>query len=239
MTITFQISSEDNLLIKKDQDVDFKTPLTKQVYTKDAKINLAQKMQITPQNIFIHLTKVVGDEIQMGEVLAKKKSLLGEKKYTSEYSGVIKAIDHTEGSVLISTKTKQEKIKYAFFKGKVGEIKKNEVTLNVKKAKTYPLKEVSSDFGGEVLFVGESSLERLTEEEVENKVLFINSLKSFNRVKFEVMGLLGFIMVQELNGDTTVPHASLKSAEDLDEIKEVDYPYCLVSKKNNLIYLYQ
>lgn len=239
MTITFQVSSSNQLLLKAGQEVDFKTPLTKQVYTTDVKVNIAQKLQIPPQNIFIHLTKVVGDEVSKDEVLAKKRTLLSEKNYMSEHTGIIKEINHEEGFLLISTKVKKEKVNYAYFKGEVEEVKKNEVTLKVEKAKVFPAKNISEDFGGGVLFSEKPTLERLTEEDVASKVLFTDTIKSYNRVKFEVMGILGFVTVGELVIESGIPHASLKSPADLNEIKELGYPYCLVSKKNGLIYLYQ
>jgi hypothetical protein len=239
MTITFHVSSLDHLLIKAGQEVDFKTPLIKKVYTTDVKVNIAQKLQIPPQNIFIHMAKVVGDEIQKGEVLAKKKTLISEKSYVSEYAGIVKEINHNEGSLLISTKTKKEEITNAYFKGKVEEVKKNEVTLEVKKAKVFPAKSISDDFGGEVLFFEGKSLDTLTEENIRNKVLFADTIKSYNRVKFEVMGILGLVTVQDVSEESGLPRAMLKSGSELAEIKELEYPYCLVSKKNNLIYLYQ
>jgi len=239
MTITFQVSSSNQLLLKAGQEVDFTTPLTKQVYTTDTKINIAQKLQIPPQNIFIHMTKVVGDEIKKGEIIAKKKTLLSEKNYKSEHTGTIKEINHEEGSLVISTKVKKEKISYAYFKGEVEEVKKNEVTLKVKKAKAFEAKNVSEDFGGGVLFSEKFSLENLTQENVVGKVLFIDTIRPYNRVKFEVMGALGFVTAGELAIESATPSASLKNPTDLIEIKELDYPYCLVSKKNSLIYLYQ
>ncbi len=239
MTITFQISSSDELLLTSGQEVDFKTPLTKQVYTHDVKVNIAQKLKIPPQNIFIHLTKVVGEEVKKDEILAKKKTILSEKKYRSEHTGVIKEINHEEGSLLISTKIKKEKISYCYFKGEVEEVKKNEVTLKVNKAKVFQAKNISDDFGGGVLFTEKPTQERLTEEDVAGKVLFTDTIKSYNNVKFEVMGILGFVTVGELVITSTTPYASLKSQADLDEIRELGYPYCLASKKNSLIYLYQ
>lgn len=239
MTITFHISSSDHLMIKAGQEVDFQTPLIKKVYTTDVKINISKKLQIPPQNIFMHMAKVVGDEIQKGEVLAKKKTLISEKNYSSEYTGIIKEINHNEGSLLISTKTKKEEITNAYFKGKVEEVKKNEVTLEVKKAKVFQAKNVSEDFGGGVLFAENKNLERLNEEDIKNKVLFADTIKSYNRVKFEVMGILGFVTIQDVSEESGSPRATLKSGPDLQEIKELEYPYCLVSKKNNLIYLYQ
>jgi len=82
-------------------------------------------------------------------------------------------------------------------------------------------------------------LENLTQENVVGKVLFIDTIRPYNRVKFEVMGALGFVTAGELAVETDRPSASLKNQTDLSEIKELDYPYCLVSKKNSLIYLYQ
>ncbi len=239
MTITFHVSTDEKLLIKAGQEVDFQSPLSKKIYTSDNKIHLAQKLQIPPENIFMHLTKVVGDEIKKGEILAKRKTLLAQKIYRSEYGGTIKEINHEEGSILISTAVKKEDVKYAYFKGRVEEVKRNEVTLKVDRAKVFHAKMASEDFGGEVLFAQNDGLERLTEDEVKNKVLFTNSIHAYIKVKFEVMGLLGVVTSQEVAVDFGMPHAILKSASDLNEIKNLGSPYCLASKQNNLIYLYQ
>ncbi len=239
MLITFSVSTGDSLLIKAGQTVDFTSLLAKKTFSKQTKINLAQQLQIDPKNIFMHLTKVVGDEITKGEVIAKKKTMLSEKQYVSEHQGTIKEIDHEDGSILINTKTATEEKTHSFFKGEVEAIKKNEITLKVKKAKGFALKEASGDFGGEVFFIQTEAPGMVSNDDVERKVIFIDSIKSYSQVKFEVMGIAGIVTLQQLTEDTATPHARAKSQADWDEMKLVELPFCLISKKSEMIYFYQ
>lgn len=239
MTITFPVSTSEKILVKAGQDVDFKTPLVRKTFQQDIKIPLSHILKITPGKIFQHLLKVVGEEIEKGEVIAKKKALMGEKEYASEFDGVIKEINHEDGSLIISSSTPTQKVKNAYFKGEVTDVKKNEITLKVKKAKDFDLKEISDDFGGEIKFLDDEKLPDLTPEEVGNKVVFDDTIAPFNEVKFEVMGAIGFVTLHRLTDKSSSPSAVLENSSDWKAMKSLDYPYCLASKKNSRIYFYE
>lgn len=238
MTISFSVSTNEKILVKAGQDVDFKTPLVKKTFQRDVKIPISHILQIAPGKIFHHLLKVVGEEIKKGDVLGKKKSLMGEKEYISEFDGIIKEINHEDGSLVISSSTPTQKIKHAYFKGEVTDVKKNEITLRVKKAKDFELKDISDDFGGEIKFLDDNDLVSLTPEEVDDKVVFDDTIAPYNEVKLEVMGAVGFVTLHKLTDKSSLPSAVIENSSDWKVMKTLDYPYCLTSKKNSRIYFY-
>ncbi len=241
MTIKFSIplAESQQLLIKSGQKVDFKTPLLKKAYQNEVKIPLAQILEIPSDKIFIHLIKLVGEEIKKGEVIAKKKIFLAEKKYVSSYDGVIKEINHEEGYLLIAVSSKKQETVNCYFKGELTEVKKNEVTLKVDNAKVFDLKEVSADFGGETLLIQPKDIINLEQQNIANKVVFVEQIQSYNQVKMEVMGARGFVTLHELVEKTSLPHSQVKNVSDWKATYNLTYAYCLINKKGSTIYLYK
>lgn len=239
MPITFSVPVKEKLLIKQGQEVDFSTALFKKDEEEEKIISLSQLLNISPQKIFLYLKKFVGEEISRGDLIAEKKGLLDKNQYFSEYDGVLKEIDHEKGNLIITTHIATKQVKHAYFKGKVEEIKQNEVTLATKETKKFSLKETTMDFGGVVLFADEESLGNLAPEEVKNKIIVIESIKPYNQSKLEVMGAAGFVSMQSLQDTTPPPFARVKDDDDWEEIKKVKLPHCLVDKKTNTIYFYQ
>lgn len=239
MTITFSVSVKDKLLIKQGQDVDFATLLSKKGSEEQKIIPLSVLLKIPPEKIFLYLKKFVGEEVTRGELLAEKKSVLGKKQYLSEYEGLIKEIDHEKGNLVLTIQAETKQVLNAYFKGKIEDTKKNEITLIVKDMKRFELKEATTDFGGEVFFIDESSLGTVMPELVKNKVILVESIKPYNQSKLEVMGVIGFVSIQGLSDTTPPPFARIKNLDDWDQIKKLKLPYCLVDKKTAVIYFYQ
>lgn len=237
MVISFHISQDGPLLIKENQEVDFKTVLSRKSVTNEVKIPLASDLQIDPKKIFLHLIKVVGDEVKKGEVIARKKTVLSQKDYVSPYSGLIKEINHNDGSLTLAADTQKEQVKNSYFVGTVAEIKKNNVKLKVKKAQQFALKEASSDFGGE--FVVFEPSEDTALENFAKKVVFFDSISSIFQVKLEVIGALGFVTLQAPQEKLTLPFARLKNPQEWPTVKDADSKYCLIDKTSAIIYLYE
>ncbi len=239
MTITLPIPTNSKLLIKSAQEVDFKTPFIKRSLKKEVKIKIAGELGIHPAKIFMHLTKIVGDEINKGELIASKKTFWGEKKYFSDFEGIIKEVNHEDGSITIAVESEEERTKKAHFKGEIGEIRKNEFELKVKKTKDFELKEASSDFGGEIIHIDQNSFLNLDPDKIENKIVVGNNLQSYDQTRLEVMGASGFVTLQMLGPKISLLYARIKNPADWDEVKNIELPYCLTDKKNNIIYFYQ
>src|SRR4030066_1366119 len=153
MIIKIPLSDKYKILIKEEQSVDFDTPLVKRVDKKDLKIHLAQELDIQPSKIFLSMKKNVGEKINKGDILAVKKSLLSAQKYVCDFDGIIKEINHNDGSVIITSSNEKLKPENSFFKGIINKIQQNEIELKVETYVKYELKETNENFGGEVLLI--------------------------------------------------------------------------------------
>lgn len=239
MDITIRLPEKINLLITSNQDVDFDTMLYEIAESDEIKIPLAQKLNIKPDKIFKYLKKFVGEEINKGDVLAIKKNLFSDMKYISDFSGIIKEINHELGEIIIQARTDQKKQKKSFFKGKVSNIKDDNLTINISSnALSFSLKKALEDFGGEVVYLKNSDTTNLTEKDVKNKILFCETLNSYLQSKFEALGASGFISLKSLTSESNISQAKIKNAEDFSKIINYNFHYCLIAKNDSLVHFY-
>ena len=110
MIITITLPEADEVLVKPGQKVDFETPILKRHSKKDIKVPLAQLLKIKSKDIFSHLKKFVGEEVTKNDLIAEVKGMLSTKRYFSEYEGVLKEINHGDGSITIAVKSDQDDI---------------------------------------------------------------------------------------------------------------------------------
>src|SRR5438067_2085971 len=103
------------LLVKEGQKVDFKTPLLETPVSTTISINIASHLGIAPSQIFLSIKKVVGENIQKGELLAQKKTLLSKKTFTSPYEGVLKEINHEDGTIVIEISEEDNSVVHCYF----------------------------------------------------------------------------------------------------------------------------
>jgi len=170
-------------------------------------------------------------------MLANKKTLLSTQTIVCEYAGIIKEINHTEGVMVIAVFEGKRNSIPAYFTGEVVEIKKNELSLKVNEGQEYVLKSAGADFGAGTFYLKEVNM-RLTDIEVQNKILICESLSPYAQAKIEALGTKGFISVKDASEAVTIPHAILKYVDDLKKIFHSHLPYCLVDRKNSRIYFY-
>lgn len=239
-TIDFHVKTHSPLLIKPGDDVDFDTPLTKKTMSRQDVIALSDQLGISPASIFMHLQKVVGEPVKRHETLAEKKTMFGMKKLVSDYEGIVKEINHTDGTVIIETYSESAEITYSFFKGRIENIDNNMVTLKVNKFKAYPLKEASMDFGGLTMITDDSvSLNSLNHDDVAGKVVITKSISPVEAVRLEVLDEAGTITLQEISENAPHNSARIKNVSDWEEISKSKLPYCIVDTRHNTMYLYQ
>jgi len=184
------------------------------------------------------MTKNIGEKINSGEVLAKKKTLFSEKTYLSEYTGIIKEIDHQGGTVTLSVSDKDGEKINSFFKGKVKKIENDIVEIEVEEVEKFELKEASGYFGGEVVLVDENSIENI-KEDISNKIVLIKKIETYNQLKLEVIGAAGYISLEPLSPEIDIPSARLSNKEDWEKVKKLKLPYISVIKKDNTLYFYR
>ena len=238
MTISFDISVPGKLQLNPGQAVDFDTPLVKTVTKELIRLQVAQDLGIPNDKIFMHVSKIVGDNVESNEILATKKSTFGSKQISSPKSGVITQIDHETGSLLIETSSESLGVTKCFFKGVVKEIKNSDITLEVKSSDKYKLKDVVGDFGGEVIYQNEQHLEDLTGDDLKNKVIFTESIKPGEAVRVDVLGANGIVTCEDIKEKEGVLSAEVEDKNSWKDIAATKHTYCIVDKKNATMYLY-
>lgn len=239
MLITISIRDSRDVLIKPGQKVDFNTPLFQDETIKEIIIPIAKKLNVPSAKIFRYLQKFVGDKVEKGEILATKKTLLSTNRITSESSGVIQEIDHTQGTIIVKSSQKNNKTHSSYFKGEVTDVKKTTLTIKVTEGKEYPLKMVSNNFGGRAFYLEKQSLSDLREDQVSRHVLISDSLSPYLQSKTEALDIKGYIVLRNPPQESTLPIAQIKNIDDFAEALKVHYEYCLIEKNSDKIYFYR
>lgn len=237
MVINIPLLSSNNSLLKEGQNVDFDTPFLQKKIDEEINISIAKNLNVSPQKIFHYLKKFVGETIDKNEIIAINKGLFTTKKIVSKYSGLIKEINHSDGSITILSKTEVENTINSYFKGKVNKISKSELSIEVNKAEDFPAKYVSQNFGGKTFYVDEKS--ELNSENVLNSVIVCEDITPYYQAKAQALGCQGFISVSKSTVDPDTPYAQLKNAIDYKKIIKEKFAYCTVLSNSSSIYFYQ
>ncbi len=237
MLITIPISVSDHCLLKEDQMVDFETPFLQKKVEEEVNVSIAKNLNVSPEKIFHYLKKFVGESIEKDEIIAINKGMFTTKKIISKYSGLIKEINHFNGSITILSKTEVENTVNSFFKGKVVKIKKNELSVEVGKGEQFPAKNISQNFGGKTFYV-DKNLNFYTEN-VFNSIVVCEDITSYYRSKAEALGCKGFLSLSKLSDDLETPFAQFKNINDYKKIIKTKFTYCTVVSSSSTIYFYQ
>ncbi|OGK62885.1 hypothetical protein A2334_03835 [Candidatus Roizmanbacteria bacterium RIFOXYB2_FULL_38_10] len=236
MILSIPLPGTGKPLIKQGQKVDFDTPLFGEKIQKEIKIFISQKIDVSPKKIFQYLKKLVGESVTAGEVIAEKKSFMSGRRYKSEHSGVLKEVNHIDGSILIEVSTQDEMVTKSYFKGEVTELKKEEVLLKVGSGKEYEGKEMTSSFGGKVFYMEHS--ETLYEELVNGYIIVAETISGYGQIKLEALGAKGFVTLHQLLEHTDSPHALFKQIKEYKDAVKLKLPYCFVDNKTGKIVFY-
>ncbi|MEK7495129.1 MAG: hypothetical protein AAB603_00880 [Patescibacteria group bacterium] len=237
MLIIIPFSISDHCLLKEGQTVDFDTPFLQKKIEEEINISIAKNLSVPPQKIFHYLKKFVGESIEKNETLAINKGIFTTKKIVSKYSGLIKEINHSDGSITILSKTEAENTVNSYFKGKVNKIKKNELSIEVNKGEEFPAKNVSQYFGGRTFYTDERS--DFNSENVLNSIVVCENITSYYKAKAEALGANGFLSLSKLTEESGTPYAQLKNINDYKKITKTKFTYCTILSNSSTIYLYQ
>lgn len=237
MILSIPIPEKGKPLIKVGQQVGFDTPLFEEKVQKETRIFISQKIDVQPSKIFHHLKHLVGEKVKKGDVIAEKKGLFSQKSYRSEFDGILKEVNHTDGSILIEIMTNDDVITKAYFKGEVAELSKSEVHLKVDHAKEYELKEAVVPFGGEVFYVHHEK-DAMEEVMVDGKVVVAEQISGYNQMKMEALGAKGFVTLRAMGETTDVPRVLFKQISDFEAALKQKLPYCFIHTNNSRIVFY-
>jgi len=240
MIISLPLPKEGVCLLKEGEKITFGEPFFQIYQTEELTISVAEKLKINPSEIFKYLKKFVGEKIEKNEILAEKKNWFGKKKVWCDKEGIIKQINHNDGTISISIKSDKKDILKTFFSGEVFQIKEEVIEIKVKKGKAYPVKESNADFGGEVsYFFDNKKFFSLFSQNINNKFVLVEKMDPIFQAKNEALGASGFISLNKLPEKTDLYFALIKNIDDFKNICYLKYPYCLNIKKKGIIYFYE
>lgn len=225
-------------LIKVGQKVDFATPLYEEKTMREVKVYISQKIDVSPKKIFQYVKKLVGDSVDRGEIIAEKKAFMGGKSYKSEVSGILKEINHVDGSVLIDVATSESTVLNSFFKGEITSLTPLEIHLKVEKSKEYEAKDQGGKpFGGPVFYMKHET-DPYSEEEIAGRVIVSQAVSSYTQMKMEALGASGFVTLHHITESTEVPRAAFKQIKDYEDACKHKLSYCFVNGKTGKIVFY-
>lgn len=237
MLITIPLSISDHCLLKEGQDVDFETPFLQKKVEQEINISIAKNLSVPPEKIFHYLKKFVGESIRKDETIAINKGIFTTKKIVSKYSGLIKEINHSDGTITIVSQKETENTVNSYFKGKVNKIKKNELFLEVNKGEQFPGKNVNQSFGGKTFYADENL--NFNSENILNSIVICENITSYYKAKAEALGCQGFLSLSKLTEESGTPYAQLKNINDYKKIIKIKFTYCTILSNSSNIYFYQ
>ena len=237
MILTIPLPEQGKPLIKVGQRVDFNTPLYEEKIHKEVKVYISQKIGVSPKKIFQHLKKLVGDTIQTGDLLAENKSFMAGRQYTSEHTGILKEINHMDGTILIEVIGDDHAVKRAFFTGEIVRIEDGSLQIKVAVANEYEIKNAKDTFGGKTLFIKKEN-NIYDEDRVSGNVVVADTISEYNQTKIEALGASGFATLHVLSESTSTPAVLFKQIKDFEDAVKHHLPYCFIDGKTSKIIFY-
>jgi len=236
MIITVPFSKYDNCLLKEGQVVDFEDPFLQKKVEEEVSISISKKLNVAPQKIFHYVKKFVGENIEKNELIATSKGFFSTKEIISKYSGLIKEINHSDGTIKVLSRTEAENTLLSFFKGKVNKVKEDDLSVDIGKGEQVPGKNIEINFGGKI-FLYENNSE-FNSENVMGSIVVCEDVSPYYKAKAEALGCHGFLSLTKIEPDSDAPIAQFKNINDFKKITKSKFTYCTLLTSSSSIYFY-
>jgi hypothetical protein len=238
MTISFALPPDAVSNVKKGDHIEPDDVLFSVHSSELITIQIAERLHIKPEAIFHYLSKIIGEEITKGDILAQKKGNLFSHKVVAEHNGLLKEIDHHSGSISLLVANNEQNGKKAGFRGDVEDINDNKISINIKNGVAIHVKNISGNGAGEIFyFESEGMYFSTSQEDLENKIIFIQEIKQHIAAKCEALGCVGFIYVKG-EVKTDLPTAQFKTDDDYNLTKEKNKKYTIFSLEDKEAIVY-
>lgn len=245
MTITVAIPKIAHTLVSVGDKIEPGTQLYESKKKKNISINIAEKLSIKPDTIFHYLDKIIGEEVQKGELLASKKGLMRTRRVFATHEAVIKEISHVTGEIILMTDDEEVVVTSSpvtnpliGLRGVVEKIASNSMTINIKSGDSYEVKNVNSDCAAELYyFADESHYFTATEDDIANKIIVIDTLKPHIQVKCEALGCVGFLCASG-SVQSDIAHATFVNQKDYDTMIRHKYKYGAFTTTDSIVCVY-
>jgi hypothetical protein len=173
---------------------------------KEVLLNISDLLGVRRLKIGKYLKKKIGDEIEIDEVIAERKSLFSSSQIKSSCKGIFKDIDLTRGTITITEKTLETKNISAFIGGRVFEIDEKGIEIYFD-GKEYEAESLTgSESSGRLVFLKEGILNAVdVNDSVIGSVVLCRDLREDALIKMDVLEVSGIILS---NDAKTRPHIS-------------------------------
>lgn len=237
MKVPVKIPQNSEVLIEAGQRVDFSTPLLKRKGKKSIHIPLAEIMKFPPDKIFLRLKKTIGDRVQQGDLLAEEKSMFGSKRYFSQIDGILKEINHVQGSLIIEQDSNDKDVISCFFSGEIDAIYDGYLDLKVHHAHKVETAEPIEYIGSEIYY-SPSGDTVFVEEDINGKCIVTTELKPMDHSKIEALGARGLIVMEKIPS-ISLTQIILPKTSDFETIQTKKFPFVIVGPEENTLYFYE
>lgn len=190
LTIKTIVKIEENMEVKKG---DIIASLGEEEI--ETEINLFQILKVKPSDIFKFLKKRPTDSVNLGDVLAEKKSLLTTLTVKSPVSGKIAEIDLKKGSIIIKTGSDSALSKIITpVNGKVRNISKEAIEIEVQGRKIEAKKGRGKEMLGKLLYIQDAKNSIFDiDSDVEDMIILIKKGSPELIAKLDTLGAKAII----------------------------------------------
>lgn len=244
MTLTIKIPLRAQVLVSKGDKIEPGTPLFEQKNKKNITVNIAEKLKIKPDLIFRYLDKIIGEDVQKGEILASKKGMFKTRKVLSTHEAIIKEVSHITGEITLLIDDDSESHPNVLentvsgLKGTIERIDATTITIALKGAEAYPVKNVTADYAAELFYFTNDGLYfTANEDQLKNKLVVIDELKAHIEVKCEALGCVGFLYLSG-KPTTQLPSASFIKKDVYDTMIRQSKKYGAFTTTDSLVAVY-
>ena len=238
MNIVLKLPAGSDILVKEGKDIDFGADLVSENKIQDVTIELSRILSLQNRKIFDALRKFVGEKVNKGDLIAENNKMFLKKQYFSEYEGIIKEVNHDDGTLIISTRSTEKSTAASTVKGTVEKIDKNQITVKIKEAQSYPFTELSESFGGVAVYCKPGRAQLLSEHEIQGNIVVTEKLLPYEHIKLETLGAKAFVLKEPLTDKTFLPVIVIKDADDFSKIMSDKKAYCTADSVNGQLYFY-
>lgn len=123
--LTVRLPKDAQVMVKVGQKVAAGDPLAKSLDTQRRSLPIARLLKVKPQRVKRLLTKKIGEEVKIGEILAQKTSLFAKTGLKSPVSGTLENFEEGSGILTLKT-TLEDLVLKAKVSGQVIKIKEGE-----------------------------------------------------------------------------------------------------------------
>lgn len=193
-------------------------------------VPLAKQLGFAPDRIFKYLKKNIGQKIEVGDIMAEKDGIFSSKKFVSEYSGVLVAVDHHTGEISIEENLQDESMGKQDIKSLVkGEVTKSDVgkiTVKVEdKLEVELTKPLLTRLGTKVVLSDNKLAILLTQPDVENATIVVPDITDYIVSKLGALCARAIVTASSISSSDVVFVLSEKPVETISRIVEFGPKY--------------